>query len=264
MLSWEKPLVKPMAPGSIFYHISFQSTFILHLYYKIPKIYLSYHTISIRSHFRKWPWRDWQPLYCVGCEFFVCLCRCVGLLRSLLLDWYLGSQKLREILTLLCCITLSSSRENQRSAQEVARRISGAVAGESTQKSTYQVPITNPYLPHYIICHLPLVFLSPTSPLPFYSPSLSICLFLPDCFLFACELVFLLVTMARDNTKLCDFTNTNNNDFISTPIAPLTDAKSCEINTALLNLVMKDQFSGLPSEDASTHLNNFVDFWYAK
>ena len=31
-----------------------------------------------------------------------------------------GSQKLREILTPLCCITLSSSRENQRSAQEVA------------------------------------------------------------------------------------------------------------------------------------------------
>ena len=66
--------------------------YFLHLYYKIPKIYLSYHTISIRSHFRKWPWRDWQPLYCVGCEFSVCLCRCVGLLRSLLLDWYLGSQ----------------------------------------------------------------------------------------------------------------------------------------------------------------------------
>ena len=123
---------------------------------------------------------------------------CVGtrwLVRGLLLDWYLGSQKPREILTLLYCITLSSSRENQRSAQEVAiriagavageaytkssqdliyrqRAISGAVAGESTQKSTYQVPITIPYLPHYIICHLPLVFLSPTSPLPFYSLSL--------------------------------------------------------------------------------------------
>ena len=29
--------------------------YFLHLYYKIPKIYLSYHIISIRSHFRKWP-----------------------------------------------------------------------------------------------------------------------------------------------------------------------------------------------------------------
>ena len=65
--------------------------------------------------------------------------------------------------------------------------------------------------------------------------------------------------MAQDNTELCDFSNTSNNDFISTPIAPLTDAESCEINTALLNLVMKDQFAGLPSEDAATHLNSFVD-----
>ena len=149
---------------------------------------------------------------------------------------------------LLCCITHSSSRENQHSAQEVVRRISGTVARESTQKSSYQVPITYPYLPHYIICHLPLVFLSPTSPLPFYFPSLSILpLFSSFCslaFCFACVLVCLLVTMAQDNTKLCDFTNTNNNDFISTLIAPLTDAESYEINTALLNLVMKDQFGG--------------------
>ena len=49
--------------------------------------------------------------------------------------------------------------------------------------------------------------------------------------------------MAQDNTKLCDFSNTNNNDFISTLIAPITDAESCEINAALLNLVMKEQFS---------------------
>ena len=65
--------------------------------------------------------------------------------------------------------------------------------------------------------------------------------------------------MAQDNTKLCDVFHTNNNDFMSTPIAPITDAESCEINAPLLNLVMKDQFSGLPSEDAATHLNNFVD-----
>ena len=65
--------------------------------------------ITIKSHFCKWSWRDWQPLYRVGCEVLICLCRCMGLERDLLLDWYLGSQKLREILTLLYCIILSSS-----------------------------------------------------------------------------------------------------------------------------------------------------------
>ena len=53
---------------------------------------------------------------------------------------------------LLCCITLSSSRENQRSAQEVARRISGAVAGEVYAKvnipSTHHKPLS-PAL-HYL------------------------------------------------------------------------------------------------------------------
>ena len=66
--------------------------------------------------------------------------------------------------------------------------------------------------------------------------------------------------MTQENTKLCDFSNTNNNDFIGTPIAPpATSAESCDINTALLNLVMKDQFAGLPSEDVATHINNFFD-----
>ena len=80
------------------------------LYNKNTKnIYL---IIFIRSHFCMWPWRDWQPHYCVGCKVLICLCNYEGLACSLLLDWYLGSQKLREILMLLCCITLSSSREN--------------------------------------------------------------------------------------------------------------------------------------------------------
>ena len=65
--------------------------------------------------------------------------------------------------------------------------------------------------------------------------------------------------MTQENTKLCDFSNTNDDYFISTLIAPATSAESCEINAALLNLVMKDQFSGLPSEDAASHLNNFID-----
>ena len=32
-------------------------------------------SISIRSHLCKWPWRDWQPIYRVGCK---CLIVCVG------------------------------------------------------------------------------------------------------------------------------------------------------------------------------------------
>ena len=81
----------------------------------------------------------------VGCVELLFLCRYEGLARSLLLDWYLGSKKLREILTLLCCITLSSSRENQHSAQEVARRISGPLSGrfKSSQDLT---PDNEPFL----------------------------------------------------------------------------------------------------------------------
>ena len=66
--------------------------------------------------------------------------------------------------------------------------------------------------------------------------------------------------MTQENTKLCDFSNTNNNDFIGTPTAPsATSVDSCDINTPLLNLVMKDQFSGTPNEDVASHLNTFVE-----
>ena len=66
--------------------------------------------------------------------------------------------------------------------------------------------------------------------------------------------------MTQENTKLCDFSNTNNNDFISTPIAPpATSVESCDINAALLNLVMKDQFAGTPNEDVGSHLNTFIE-----
>ena len=61
------------------------------------------------------------------------------------------------------------------------------------------------------------------------------------------------------NTKLCDFTSTNNNDFIYTPIAPsASKADFFEIKPTLLNLVMKEQFSGVSTDDAAAHLNNFV------
>ena len=62
-----------------------------------------------------------------------------------------------------------------------------------------------------------------------------------------------------ENTKLCDFTGHNNNDFICTFVAtPATSTASYEIKPALLNLVMKEQFSS--SGDAvALHLNNFVE-----
>ena len=75
-------------------------------------------------------------------------------------------------------------------------------------------------------------------------------------------LSFTLVKMGTtaENTKLCDFTSTNNNDFICTPIAPpAANAEFFEIKPALLNLVMKEQFSGASTDDAASHLNNFVE-----
>jgi hypothetical protein len=63
-----------------------------------------------------------------------------------------------------------------------------------------------------------------------------------------------------ENTKLCDFTSTNNSDFICTPIAPpAPTANFYEIKPALLNLVMKEQFSGASTDDAAAYLNNFVE-----
>src|SRR3954468_6402418 len=65
--------------------------------------------------------------------------------------------------------------------------------------------------------------------------------------------------VSNENIKLCDFTSHNNNDFICTPIAqPATSTPSYKIKPALLNLVMKDQFSGA-GEDVVLHLNNFVE-----
>ena len=74
--------------------------------------------------------------------------------------------------------------------------------------------------------------------------------------------LFLLadVTMgSSENTKLCDFTSHNNNDFICTCIAAsATRATSYEIKSALLNLVMKEQFYSA-GDAAALHLNNFVE-----
>ena len=65
--------------------------------------------------------------------------------------------------------------------------------------------------------------------------------------------------MTQENTQLCDFSNTDNNDFSSTLIAPATSVESYEINAALLNLVMKHQLSGSPNEDVASHQSTFIE-----
>ena len=103
MLSWKKPLVKPMAPGSIFYHISFRSIFICNLYFpiyiiKIPKIFiLSYYLyqISLSQVAMKGlttPLSRWV-------QVFDCLCRCIDW-RLVHTSYWIDTLvlKLREIL----------------------------------------------------------------------------------------------------------------------------------------------------------------------
>ena len=194
-----------MAPGSIFHHINLPtlSYFYCLLFYfaSLSQKYQKYYPIiSIRSHSRKWLWRDWQPLYRVGCKVLICLCRCKGLGRGLLLDWYLGSQKLREILTLLCCITISSSRENQHTAQEVARRSSGAVARESTHKSRHTKYPSQTLIPRITLFAICLSFSSPPlhpchfiRPLLLFPFSFPVCLFL----LVSCLLVCWIACSSR-------------------------------------------------------------------
>ena len=94
LCSREKPLVKPMAPGSIFHYINLPTLryfrcllfcfyFTLHLSHKNTKtIILSYLSdltlvsdcVGIDNPLSRW------------LRGFICLCRCEGLVRGLLLD----------------------------------------------------------------------------------------------------------------------------------------------------------------------------------
>jgi hypothetical protein len=51
--------------------------------------------------------------------------------------------------------------------------------------------------------------------------------------------------MDDQTTKLCDFTNVPNAQFIANPItSPEIKAGSFEVSPSLLNLIAKDQFDG--------------------
>ena len=122
MLSWEKPLVKPMAPGSILI-ISISITlftcfaftfYFASLYQKYQKYYL---IISIRSHSRKWPCRDWQPLIALVARIYLF---CVGARDSRVASYWIDTLVLKnwgKYLRYYCCITLSSSRKTNASSR---------------------------------------------------------------------------------------------------------------------------------------------------
>ena len=123
-------------------------------------------------------------------RFSIVLCRYEGLVRGLLLDWYLGSQKLREILMLLCCIILSSSGKSNASSRgsnkNFWRRCRGVYTkSQHTKYPSQSLSLALHYLPFASCFPLP-----PIHPCRFIRPlslsSLSICLFCPFALVCSC------------------------------------------------------------------------------
>ena len=87
--------------ASLFY---FAFYFLLCIYLsKIPKILF---IISIRSHPRKWPWRDWQPLIALVASSY---CFCVGTRDSRVASYWIDTLVLKNWGKYLCYFAASSS-----------------------------------------------------------------------------------------------------------------------------------------------------------
>jgi hypothetical protein len=71
--------------------------------------------------------------------------------------------------------------------------------------------------------------------------------------------------MGDQTTKLCNFTNVPNAQFIANPItSPEIKADSFEVSPGLLNLIAKDQFGGSASDDASMYYMTYVRYVICK
>ena len=185
-----------MAPGSIFHHISFRST--------IPLSYLlslqSFTFRSINQKYQKYYFAIYPSLSDLTLwitvkglatplsrwvEVGVCLWRysvACALSPTGLIPWFSKAEG-NTYATLLHHPFLFKGKTNtssRGSKKDFWRRCQG----DLHQAKAYQVPIINSHRSHYIISHLPLVFLSPTSKMIFEK----ICLFfalLPFVFSFA-------------------------------------------------------------------------------
>ena len=138
-----------MAPGSISYHISFQSTFIciftISIYIiKYQKyIYLIILSLSDLTFASGREGIDNPFVALVASSLFVC----VGSWDLWGASYWIDTLVLKKWGKYLCYCAASPSplQGKPTQAQDVARRISGTVAGEVfAQVKTYQVPITNP------------------------------------------------------------------------------------------------------------------------
>ena len=195
MISWEKPLVKPMAPGSISYHICFQSTFIciftFCIYITKYQKYIYLILLSLLDlTFASGPEGIENPFIAlVASSQFVC----VGAWDFWGASYWIDTLVLKNWGKYLryCAASSSPLRGKPTQAQDVARRISGAVAGEAYAKvntpSTHRKPLSPAlhYLPFASRFPLPHFTLAVLFALSFpISYSLFVCLFpLPFCLL---------------------------------------------------------------------------------
>ena len=144
-----------MAPGSIFHHISFWSTilqsftfrsinqkyqkYLLYLLFSFIYLYqISLLQVTVKG--LTTPLSRWVHVFWLFVQVLVIS----ALSPTGLIPWFSNWGK---YLSLLCCITLSSSREKPTQAQEVAGRIYGTVAGEiyakpSQDLSPFNLPIS--------------------------------------------------------------------------------------------------------------------------
>ena len=77
---------------SLYYCFAFTLLLLYLLCISIPKIPKILFIISIRSHFRKWPWRDWQPLSALVALSY---CFCVGTRDSSVASYWIDSLVLK-------------------------------------------------------------------------------------------------------------------------------------------------------------------------